>query len=1023
MALSKEYVRKVEHYINCLQKRIYSPQGQFGYSGFFTYDRLSYQEALAHEKQPLTDGLHWGKKWEYAWLFTQITIPSECRGQRVVFTAQPGECLVFVNGQIYGAFDRDHTHITLTQNAQGGETYDIAMEVYAGHSAEDLLAKTHTTFVDSPKALEEFPEDVTQKVLQKGCFGIQYESVFGLWMDMYTLYDLYKSLDGQPVSLRHAAIAKGLRRVCDTVDIELPLEEFLPAVQKGRGILKPLFEAKNGTTTPTMYAIGHSHLDLEWLWTTEETRRKTARTLGNQLQIIKEYPEYKYLQSQAWILDTVKREYPDLYKEVQQAVKEGNILVEGGAWVEPDCNITSGESLVRQFIFGKRFFAEEFGVDSKIFWLPDSFGITGALPQILKGCDIPYFFNAKLNWLYNDGEVFPYSNFTWEGIDGSKVFANIIIGYGNPFVSPHMVRRKWEQSPEREREDIPVRLFPYGNSDGGGGATRRHLEVVTRLYDCEGVPKIIHESPVKLYDYITENCDIAHKYVGELYYACHRGTYTSQAKTKKLNRLCELTLRDTELWSAVLAQNTKVATDELWKTVLFNQFHDILPGSSITAVHEIGEKELTGVLNTSENILDEVLSSVVDAEEDTITVFNSLSWARSTYVALPQGYTSVTNAEGIPCPTQTVDGKTYALLNAPAVGYAAYRLGKQTAVQVAPKADLVLENEYLKAEFNGKGELLHLVDKTTGTECLQGASNVFKLYGDAPTFSDAWDIDSFYEQNEVALEDGVAVPEYQGQLYSSIVITKKLHNSTLRQRVSLKQGNRHLDFETEIEWNETHKLLKVDFNTNMHTEELLSDIQFGYIKRPNHKNHQYDADRFEVWQHKWSALCEAKRGVALLNDCKYGISAAGGKMSLTLLKSAAEPALNADKGHQVFTYALMPFSGSFTDSDVAQQAYEFNIPMQMVPGHKDTDSLLQISEKNVILETVKLAEDGSGDLILRLYESKNTYTPCKLTFGFAVKEAYITNMLEKNENKAEVTDNTIDLTLKAFQVVTLRIKR
>ncbi len=1023
MALSKEYVRKVEHYLNCLQKRIYSPVGQFGYSGFFTYEHLSYEQALAHERQPLADGLHWGKKWEYAWLFTQITIPPECRGQRVVFTAQPGECLVFVDGQIYGAFDRDHTHITLTQNAQGGETYEIAMEVYAGHSAEDLLLKTHTTFVGSPKDLEEFPENVTQKVLQKGSFGIQYEDVFGLWMDMYTLYDLYKSLDGQPVSMRHAAIAKGLRRVCDVVDIELPLDEFLPAVQKGREILKPLFEAKNGSTTPTMYSIGHSHLDLEWLWTTEETRRKTARTLGNQLQIMKEYPDYKYLQSQAWILDTVKNEYPDLYEEVKKAVKNGNIIVEGGAWVEPDCNITSGESLIRQFILGKRFFAEEFGVDSKIFWLPDSFGITGALPQILKGCDIPYFFNAKLNWLYNDGDVFPYSNFIWEGIDGTQVFANVISGYGNPYVSPHMVRRKWEQTPEREREDIPVRLFPYGNSDGGGGATRRHLEVVTRLRDCEGVPKVVHKSPVELYDYVTENCEIVNKHVGELYYACHRGTYTSQAKTKKLNRLCEIALRDTELWSALLEQNTKAATDGLWKTVLFNQFHDILPGSSITAVHEIGEKDLTGVLDNSEKVLGEVLSSAVDTEVNTITVFNSLGWARSAYIALPEGYTSATDANGAACPTQTIDGKTYALVSAPALGYAPYRLGKAAALKVEPKNDYVLENEHLKATFNSKGELLHLVDKASGAECLEGASNIFKLYGDAPTFSDAWDIDSFYEQNEVALEDGQAVPEHQGPLYSSIVITKKLHSSTLRQRVSLKQGSRHLDFETEVDWKETHKLLKVEFNTNIHTEELLSDIQFGYVKRPNHKNRQYDADRFEVWQHKWSALCEAKRGVALLNDCKYGIGANAGKMSLTLLKSAAEPALNADKGHQVFTYAFMPFAGGFADCDVNEQAYEMNIPLQVVTGYKPAASLLNISEKNVVLETVKTAEDGSGDLILRLYESKNTYTNCRLTFGFEAKEVCVTNMLEKDECKVELTDNAVDLTFKAFQIVTLRVKQ
>ncbi len=1015
MALNMEYQRKIEYFLQNIPKRMYKPIEEFGFEGFFTYDRLSLEEAMKHEKQVLPQGLEWGRKWEYGWFFTTITIPKCCAGKRVVFAAKQGESTVFVNGKAVGAFDKEHTHITLTYNAKGGEIFEIAMEAYAGHMGDDLfMEKDKVTLVLSDDDLREFPDDVTQKTVTNGSFGIFYEEVFQLWMDIKTLYDLRNNLDDN--SLRKAKIDKALMKMCDAVNIELPVDDFIKAINRGREILKPTLECKNGSTAPMIYAIGHSHLDLQWLWTDAETRRKAARTLGNQLKLIEEYPEYKYIQSQPWLLETVKNEYPDLYAEVKKAVKNGNIIVEGGMYVESDTNILSGESLIRQFMFGKRFIKEEFGTESEIFWLPDSFGMTASLPQIMKGCGIKYFMNAKVTWQYNGGDEVPHSNFRWQGIDGSEILTNLTQEYATEMI-PSKVFEKWELN--KEKAEVPVVLLMYGHGDGGGGATRIHLEHLIRERDLEGMPKVISESPNKFFETMEKECEVNERYVGELYYSAHRGTYTTQAMTKKLNRKSEFALREAELWSVLLNRNTKPETDLLWKTTLFNQFHDIIPGTSITAVHKQTEKDLSEVIDKANEIVDSACIGVVDNNNDYITIFNSLSWERKALIELPDGYTSIDG-----CETQRIGDKIVALLSVPACGYKAYKLGKEDVEAEKSDNRLVLENNLIKAEFNAFGELISIFDKTKNMEFLSKSSNVFRMYQDMPMLFDAWDVDSFYENQEVELEKTAEVyVEYKGELESSIVIKRRFNDSFITQRAILRKDSKRIDFETEIDWRETHKLLKVDFNTNIQTEEMVSEVQFGYVKRPNHKTRQYDKDRFEVCNYKWSALAESKRGAAVLNDCKYGISADGGRMSLTLLRAAVNPAPFADKGIHSFTYSVMPFAESLTDSKINEEGYELNCPVTTKIGFAEEKSFLSVSEKNIIIDTVKLAEDGSGDMIIRMYESKNTYTSCRLKFGFDVKSAYITDMLERNQISAEVDDNEISLNFKAFEVITVRVKQ
>lgn len=1018
MAFSGEYTKKIKCFVDKLPKRMYKAYGKSEFEGFFTFDRYTLEEAEKKERQALPEGLQWGTKWEYCWFFTEVVCPEECVGERFLFEAPLGEGIVFVNGRVVGAFDKQHTHITLTDCATKGEVFKIAIEVCAGNG---LGQGEDNCVILIPEEERPDEEKILRKVVKRGSYGVLNEDIFQLWLDIKLLYDLHSNMSGD--SLRQVMIEKALEEMCDAVDIEAEREEFLKEVKLGREKLKSALACKNGSTAPVFYAIGHSHLDLEWLWTRQETRRKTARTLGNQLQLMKDYENYKYIQSQPWILETVKNEYPDLYKEVKKAVKDGKIIAEGGMWVEADTNIPSGESLIRQFVYGKKFIRDEFGSDSTILWLPDIFGVSGAMPQIMKGCGVKYFMNAKITWLYNGGDEIPHSNFLWQGIDGTEVLSHIIQEYATE-VTPSKVFEKWEQN--CEKADVPIRLYPYGWGDGGGGATRIHLENLERMKDLEGMPRMISESPCKFFKDVEETCKVDKKYSGELYYSAHRGTYTSQARTKKLNRQAEFALRQAELWDALLGEKAdKTDFDKMWKCVLFSHFHDIIPGTAITEVYETVEKELSDVTAEANKIAEGIAAGVTDGEKEYITVFNPLSWDREEDITLPAGYTSLTAADGEQLSVQAADGVYKAKVKAPSCGFCSYKFGKAAVTESNRKDDkLQLENEYLVVEFNEKAELISIFDKEKKMEFLQGPSNVFRMYRDMPTFCDAWDIESFYEESEIPLEENAEIRvEYKGELMSCISISKRIHDSEITQKVVLKKGSRRIDFETEIDWRETHKLLKVDFDTNIHTEDLVSEIQFGHVKRPTHRNRAYDADRYEVCQHKWSALAEAKRGMAILNDSKYGISAKESKMSLTLLKSAAHPDRNADKGEQRFIYSLMPYVGSLCDSEVVREAYQLNVPLMTQYGRCEERSLCRVSEKNVILETVKNAEDGSGDIILRLYECMNTYTPCRIELDMPVKRAYRTDMLENNSEELAVESGSIELCFKAFEVITVRIER
>jgi len=1018
MSLTLEWRHRLDSWRAELPRHFYRALGEVTLEGFTTLDQLTADEASACDFAPMPPGTQWGAKWEYGWFRGEVELPEEAQGQRVVLRLDAGgESVVWIDGQIAGAKDNQHYEITLSTAAVPGARYQVLAEAYAGHGP--IVVHTGPT----PPDRETVPEPaLAQTSVAQSSYGIWQEEIYGLWVDVETLFQIRELLD--PDSLRVAEIDQGLRDFTTIVDFELPRDEILVTIGVCRERLRPLLACTNGSTAPEMYAFGHAHIDVAWLWPLQETERKCARTFGSQLALTEEYPDYVFLQSQPHLYRMVKQRYPALYERIKAAAAKGGFVPEGAAWVEPDTNVTGGESLIRQFIHGKRFYREELGVNSELLWLPDVFGYSAALPQIMRGCGVRYFSTQKIFWAYHGGDPFPYNTFTWEGMDGSEVLVHLHNDY-NARTDPQSLIGRWKE--RVQKDGFATRLYPFGYGDGGGGPTRNHLEFARREQDLEGVPRLRMGSPIDYFRDQEARGWPAERYVGELYFQCHRGTLTSQARTKKGNRECEFALRDAEMWgvAARALQGTPYLTealDEAWKTVLLNQFHDILPGSSIARVYEEAEAAYAEVLHTATEASRTFVSALTDSS-DAITVFNALGWERKVLVALPTPYVGAASHGGAPLPSQCVDGRTLVEVDVPPCGWTSL----VPAPPASPVSDLSastegIENRHLRIEFDALGQVSSIFDKETGRELTAGPCNSFRMFRDVPSWFDAWDIDSMYELTPVERDEPATIEVVSsGPLVASVRISRRLNGSTLAQEVSLRRKSKRVDFHTMIDWQERHKLLKVAFPVRIHANEAIHEIQFGHIRRPNHRSRPFDADRFEVCNHKWTALAEEGRGFAVLNDSKYGVSVLGNTISLTLLKSAMGPDMRADLGVQEFVYAFYAWDGSLTESGLVQEGYDLNCPVGTALGGASERSLFSVDAPNVIIEAVKLAEDGSDDVVVRLYESMRTATRCTLASSLPVVSAARTNMIEEFEAELAWVDGGVELDLNPFEVRTVRL--
>ncbi|MBS5956748.1 MAG: alpha-mannosidase [Clostridiales bacterium] len=1001
MVLAEERQQRIKIWLEEMRHHMFNKLCDVPVSGFMTMERLPLEEALTKEFTPVPPGTPWGAKWEYGWFQAEVILPKEAEGKRIFLRPDVGgEMLLWVNGKTAGSRDLKHDGITLTRCGREGERFHIVAESYAGHGPR-LENGGPCPFGSIP-----VPEPPAHQVKVGVCdIGIWNEEAFQLYMDVFTLSKLYEGLDSK--SLRAMKIREGLFRFTQIVDFELEPEAFHETLCKAREVLRPLLECRNGSTAPEYTIFGQSHLDLAWLWPWEETKRKCARTISTQLALSEEYEDYKFLLCEPPIMETIKELYPKLYGRLLKKVEEGAFIPEGGMYVEPDTNLVSGESLIRQCLYGRRWFREELNQETLMVWIPDCFGFSGQLPQIMKGCGIKYFATQKMARALKGCDVFPYNIFWWEGIDGSRVLTHFF-KKNNARLDPLDMITRWEED-RVQQENIDTFLFPFGFGDGGGGPTREMLEVARRVEDLEGAPRTRMESPVQFFKRLEEAGNVNEVYQGELYLPWHRGTYTSQAKVKKANRKAEMSLREAELWSSLsfLVSEGKDRREELeilWKKLLFHQFHDILPGTSITRVNEDARKELNDVIKGAGEILKESQETLVRGRKESFSAFNSLSWEREELIELPyeEGKTYERNGEMLI--SQRMGDKVLIPVKVPSLSYIQIDVKENDGEVIEPDSccsvskkqdSYILENQYVTVVVNSRGEITSFVEKETEIEYVQGSLNKLCMYQDINIDYDAWEMSSFYKEQPIALLEPVEIRVVEeGPLMAALEVKRMLHHSPMTQRIQLSSHSRRLDFVTEVDWRETHKLLKAEFPVNIRTSEAIQEIQFGYVKRPTHQNRRYDADRFEVCNHRYTALSEPGRTAAVLNDCKYGISTSGNSMELTLLKAPVWPDMYADKEIHQFTYSFYAIGRDFTESRVIQEGMELNHKLSLFGLGAGDRQFLSLSSDSIVLETIKLSEDGTGHMIMRLYESKGRHENCTVTAHLKVQEAYETTMEE-----------------------------
>lgn len=973
MNIGRQWEDRLRIWAEQFPKHYFRAFGAMTLSYFTTMEHLRFDDAVKGPYISAPVGMKWGRKWEYAWFRTRIVIPAGLEGERVVFTLGCGEeMLVWVNGQESGAIDKHHKYITLSRCAKTGESYDIYAECYAGHGIRNEGAGP---VAFGEEAVPEPPE--SQVCMRQSVFGAWNETLFQAAMDYLTLYALVKRLPDK--SLRAMKIVDGLKRFTYIADFELPEPEMTQSVAEAAKVLHPLLACKNGSTAPEFSIFGQSHLDMAWLWPVEETMRKSARTYSNQLVLMEEYEDYKFLLCEPPILEYLKELYPNVWQRVKERVRSGNFIPEGAMWIESDTNIPSGESLIRQMVWGKRWFRRELGIDSRMAWMPDTFGFSATLPQILKKCQIPYFATQKLTRQDPECESFPYNVFWWEGMDGSRVLSHLF-KKSNAVINPGDLITRWE-SDRIQQENIDGMIYPFGYGDGGGGPTREMLETARRCADLEGAPRCRMESPVA---YLDRQENVENIFCGELYLAWHRGTLTSQARTKQGIRGAESALKLVEFFLSrqllagkPMPDGWRERLEDLWKKLLFNQFHDVATGASIARVHERAEKELREICDGCNRMLGEFLAGP-EPRASKHTIYNSLSHDRS-------------------CRGKTVPAQSSAVLDRDEP------MGEPARVRfIEEEGCYELANAYLVCRVNSNGELISVKRPDSDMEYLAGIGNRFLMFKDVNTCYDAWELGSMYENLPVELDGPATITMHQWPGKAELEITRFLHNSCLTQRIVLMGYMRSVNFETHIDWQEKHKLLKVAFPVNAYVREAIHEIQYGYVKRPTHRSYQTDRDRYEVCSHRYTALTDGAHGAAVLNDGKYGVSVVDNEIRLTLLKSAVMPDQTADRGEQYFTYAFYPFDDAFAQSDVPHRAAELNEPMIICADGDDVGPIFLPDQKNIIVDTIKPADTMENALLVRAYEAMGMQTDCAFAVHDKVQRVEETDMLEENGHIADL---------------------
>jgi len=850
------------------------------------------------------------------------------------------------------------------------------------------------------------------------------KEVDGYLFDIEVAFDCLEQIQDEHIKAKvYAAIDDSLH----IVNYDFEPYEVRESIKEARKLYNERIAEINWAAQSSVILTGHSHIDVAWLWRIQESIRKSARTFSNVTNLMDQYPEMTFGQSEAVLYDMTKKHYPQIYERIKEKVQANQFDICGNVWVEADTNLASGESLIRQVLYGTEFFRNEFGKVSKTYWLPDCFGFTAALPQIIKGCGMENFITSKLS--YNDTTKFPYSMFMWKGNNGDEIYAHLMRpGYNCCFRADEIMTFDRECN---NKSELNTAMGMYGYGDGGGGPTREMLERGRRLQHFPGMPecKIGHVDDFFMTYHGHE--DELPVWNGEMYYENHRGTFTSQAFVKKNNRKCEYLLTRNELMSVILKElygeeYPKEELEECWKVLMTNQFHDILPGSSI---HEVFEdcKESYAKLNTSLKAIRKnkiySLASKINADKQTITVFNFSSTENKEQIKV-SGVTEGLVVEGHPTVRDCED--IYFTDSIPALSFKVFTLVEGTYAQDTDSDIYTLENDYLSVKINEYGQLTNVYDKVNGRETLSGNGNILTVSLDKCIHETAWNLELNYKKKMWELKDTVSAEVVENNALRKIIrFVKKFNKSTIRQDYILYANSDSIIFDTTVDWHETDKVLKAGFEVSVIDIDATYDIAHGAFKRPTHYNTAYDLTRFEVCAHKWADLSEGSYGCSIINDCKYGYDIHDSHMRITLMRAPTCPDPVGDHGINTFRYEFHPHKGDWR-TDTVQKANTFNLlPVavynEKATGGKLTDKpFVEISEENVSLEAFKIAQDSEG-YILRVVEDEQTRGNCKITLPFTFSKIIETNMIE--ENKEVIAENSDNFTffIKPFEVKTFRI--
>lgn len=971
---------------------------------------VPFEEAAAARYAPFAMNTPWGPPWGTTWFRMRGEVPAEFAGKRVEAVIDLGfvgdwpgnqaEALVHLpDGRPLKAVNPLNQYVPIANPATGGEQIDYLVEAA---SNPDILANNF----EAPTLLGDVltAGDHPLYTFQRADIAVLDEEVWHLDLDLQVLLGVMVHL-GEHEPRRHE-IMHALDRAMDALD----LDDISGSAAAVREVLAPVLAKPAHASAHTVSGVGHAHIDSAWLWPIRETKRKTSRTFSNVTSLADEYDDFIFACSQAQQYEWVRDNYPHVWARIQESVKKGQWAPVGGMWVESDGNLPGGEAIARQLVHGKRFFIEHFGIETKGVWLPDSFGYNAAYPQLAKLAGNEWFLTQKISW--NQTNKFPHHTFWWEGIDGTRIFTHFppVDTYNARFSGEEMDRavRNYAEKGAGQRS-----LAPFGWGDGGGGPTREIMERARRLADLEGSPKVVVEHPDEFFAKARAEYEDAPVWNGELYLELHRATYTSQARTKQGNRRSEHKLREAELWATTAALHAPgyaypyEKLDRLWKTVLLHQFHDILPGSSIAWVHREAEAEYARVAEELEVLTAEAVAALGGGGA---RVFNTSPYDRADVVR---------DGSGAP---------TY--VTVPASGSAPLIAAEPThPVTVEGR---VLDNGLVRVQVAEDGTLSSVYDIRANREVLAEQGNLLRLHTDLPNYWDAWDIDKHYRNRFTDLleTDAVTVVE-QDPLLGAIRVTRSFgKGSKITQTITLRSGSPRIDFETEIDWHEAEKILKAGFPIDIRAPHSSAEIQFGHIQRPTHTNTSWEAARFEVSGHRWVHVAEPGYGVAVINDSTYGhdvtrtVREDGGtttKVSLSLVRAPRIPDPEADQGKHRFTYSLLP--GASIEDAVAE-GYALNLPLRVADSAGEPEPVVSVDGEGITVEAVKLADDASGDVVVRLYESSGGRAQGVLRTGFPLAGAKVTDLLERplTEDEAAV-DGTVPVTLRPFQILTLRLRR